>query len=124
MKRRIPWKIILAAAGLVLLVFLIMDLNQRLDMKNGLAEQVATVRIEATHVMETQVALVTQVAYAGSDDAVAQWALENGQVKEGETLIRLIPGEGSVPSQPPVVRESPIVVKNWQVWWELFFGNN
>ena len=125
MKRPSKWKYLVIAAGLILLVILVMDLNQRLDTMNRLNTQVATVRDEGTRVMQTQVALMTQVAYAGSDAAAEQWAYEDGRwVKPGETLIQMIPG-GSVPPTDslPSPAETKLEPQNWQVWWELFFGN-
>jgi hypothetical protein len=124
MKRPFQWKYLIAAVGLVLLVILVMDFNQRLDTMNHLDTQLATVRIEGTRVMQTQVALLTQVAYAGSDAAAEKWAYENGHwVKPGETLIQIIPGGGATPTVAPPVVVTPPEPKNWQVWWALFFGN-
>lgn len=125
MKRFINWKYLVIAAGLILLVILVMDLNQRLDTMNRLNTQVATVRAEGTLVMQTQVALMTQVAYAGSDAAAEEWAYEEGHwVKPNETLIQIIPGTSIAPvdSQPTAAETMP-ELQNWQIWWELFFGD-
>ena len=125
MKRSIKWQYLVVASGLILLVILVMDLNQRLDTMNRLNTQVATVRVEGTRVVQTQVALMTQVAYAGSDAAAEEWAYEDGHwVKPGETLIQILPGDGVAPtdSLQPAAEAAP-ELQNWQVWWELFFGN-
>ena len=125
MKRYIKWKYLVIAACLILLVILVMDLNQRLDTMNRLNTQVATVRAEGTRVIQTQVALMTQVAYAGSDAAAEEWAYEDGRwVKPDETLIQIIPGTCVAPTDSlPGSAEATPELQNWQVWWELFFGN-
>lgn len=124
MKHSFRWKTLIIASSLVLPVILVMDLNRRLDTMNQLSVQVATVRVEGTRVVETQVGLETQLAYVGSDDAVGKWALEQGQPKPDETLIRILPGENLTPTVTPTPEaDSTPEVKNWQVWWELFFGN-
>jgi cell division protein FtsB len=125
MKRPIKWKYLLGAAGLVLLVLMIMDLNQRLETMNSLNAQVRIVRAETTRVVQTHEALLGQVAYADSDAAVEEWAYEDGHwVKSGETLIQIIPGPGATPTVEPEVTKGPVAgIQNWQVWWELFFGN-
>jgi hypothetical protein len=123
MKHPFQWKYLIAAVGLVLLVILVMDFNQRLDSMNRLDTQLATVRVEGTRVMQTQVALMTEVAYAGSDAAAKEWAYQNGLRGPGETLIQIIPGGTAMPTAaPPAVVTTP-ELQNWQVWWELFFGN-
>ena len=123
MKRPFRWKYLFAAVGLVLLVILVMDFNQRLDTMNHLDTQLATVRVEGTRVMQTQVALTMQVAYAGSDAAAKEWAYKNGWKEPGGTLIQIIPGGSAIPTAtPPPVVTTP-ELQNWQVWWELFFGN-
>lgn len=123
MKRSPPWKQLAAAAGLILLVILVMDFNRRLDTLDRRAEQLATVRAEGTRVMQTQAALMTQLAYAGSDAAVEEWAYKEGRwVKPGETLIQILPGGAAAPTATPLPVEAADGPPNWQVWWELFFG--
>jgi hypothetical protein len=121
--KRINWKHVLTGIGLVLVVVLVIDLNQRLDTLNQQSAQLAAVRAEGTQVMKTQVALMTQVAYAGSDAAVEQWAYEDGRwVRQGESLVVPMPGGGVAPTPtPPPVTATP-EPQNWQVWLELFFG--
>lgn len=124
MKRRIQWKPIIIIVGVVILVFLVMDLNQRLDTKNRLTRQVATLRVEGTQVMMTQDALKIAVAYSTSDAAVVEYGYSVDMNQEGETLIQVIPGATQAVTPPPPSGE-PVVaqVTNWQVWLELFFGD-
>jgi cell division protein FtsB len=120
-----PWRSILVVAGLFLAMLLVMSFNQRMADYQRMRNQLATVRLEATAVMQTQVALVTQVGYASSTEAVEEWAYEDSRwVRPGETLIILVPvGEptpASPAAPPPVSTELP----NWRIWWELFFGDH
>ena len=124
MKRiKVNWRYILTGIGLVLVVILVIDFNQRLDTLNRQSMQLATVQAEGTQVVETQVALMTRVAYAGSDASVEEWAYTEGRwVRQGESLVQPMP-DGSAaptPTAPPVpVTPEP---ENWQIWLELFFG--
>jgi hypothetical protein len=121
--KRINWKYVLTGIGLVIVVVLVIELNQRLDTLNRQSTQLATVRAEGTQVMQTQVALMTQVAYAGSDAAVEKWAYEDGRwVRQGESLVVPMPDGSAAPTPtPPPVTATP-ELQNWQVWLELFFG--
>ncbi len=121
--KRINWKHVLTGAGLLLVVILVIDFNQRLDTLNRQSTQLATVQAEGTQVMQTQVALMTQVAYAGSDAAVERWAYVDGRwVRQGEFLVQPIPDGSAAPTPtPPPIPATP-EPQNWQVWLELFFG--
>ncbi len=104
------------------LVVLLMDFSRRMDELDRLSRQLEAMHQEATAVMETQVALMTQVAYSSSDQAVEQWAYEEGKwVRPGESLVAVVP-VGEVPSTPEPVASQNETQPNWRVWWELFFG--
>jgi len=51
--------------------------------------------------MQTQEALVTQVAYATSDQAVEQWAYRNKWVRVGEHPVQLEPSGSITPTPAP-----------------------
>jgi hypothetical protein len=101
-----------------------MDFNRRTQDLNRLTEQLDGVRAEGTVVMQTQVALVTQVAYATSDEAVEKWAYENGHwVRVGEHPVDIIAGGSVTPTPSPPLTPQVQDVPNWRTWWELFFGD-
>lgn len=118
------WRNILIALGLFIAVVLLVDFNRRMEELNSLTTKLAAVRAEGTTVMQTQAALVTQVAYATSDSAVEEWAYQNKWVRVGEHPVELVPA-GNVTATPepaPLAQtENP---PNWRIWWELFFGAN
>jgi len=118
------WRNILIVLGLIVAVVLLVDFNRRMEELNRLTTKLEAVRAEGTTVMQTQAALVTQVAYATSDQAVEEWAYENKWVRVGEHPVELVP-DGSVtptPEPPPVTQTENL--PNWRTWWELFFGVN
>jgi len=119
---KIKWRNILFIAGMFLLVVLLMDFSRRMDELDRLSRQLDAMQQEATAVMETQVALMTQVAYSSSDQAVEQWAYEEGKwVRPGESLVEVVPA-GEVTSTPEPTASQSETKPNWRVWWELFFG--
>jgi hypothetical protein len=122
MGMKFKWRNILIVLGLFIAVVLLIDFNRRMEELDRLSTKLESVRAEGTTVMQTQAALVTQVAYATSDGAVEQWAYQNKWVRVGEHPVELVPAGSvtSTPEPPPVTRtENP---PNWRIWWELFFG--
>ena len=121
---KFKWRNALIILGLFLAVVLLIDFNRRMQELDSLTAKLDSVRAEGTSVMQTQEALVTQVAYATSDQAVEQWAYQNKWVRVGEHLVQLEPsGNVTATSVPaPVTQTQPL--PNWQIWWKLFFGVN
>ena len=118
------WRNILVVFGLFLAVVLLIDFNRRMEELDSLTTNLKSVQAEGTTIMQTQDALVTQVAYATSDQAVEQWAYENKWVRVGEHVVELEPA-GTVTATPaPVPVTQTEVLPNWRIWWELFFGVN
>lgn len=116
-------KRIFVVAGLVLLFLLMVDLNSRLSDLYRLTRERDSMRTEIAELTSTAVTLQTQIAFATSDVAVEQWAREEGMmVRPGDQLIVPIAPEDATP-MPVVPTQVPqAVLKNWQVWWALFFG--
>ena len=112
------------ALGLLLAVVLLIDFNRRMEELDRLTAKLEAVHAEGTAVMQTQVALLAQVAYATSDEAVEQWAYENKWVRVGEHPVELVPA-GNATSTPNSLPATPVEnPPNWHIWWELFFGGN
>ncbi len=121
---KFKWRNILIILGLFIAVVLLIDFNRRMEELGRLTTKLESVRAEGTSIMQTQNALVTQVAYATSDNAVEQWAYENKWVRVGEHPVVLVPS-GSVTATPePQVVTQTESLPNWRIWWELFFGTN
>jgi hypothetical protein len=110
-------------AGVIILVLIMVELNSRLEELNRLNDQLDQVRIAATHSVETQVALQTQLAYASSTQAVEEWARTEGHyMKEGDQPVVPIGQPGSDPIVIATPTPMPTPMQNWQVWWGLFFS--
>lgn len=116
-------KRIFVVAGLVLLFFLMVDLNSRLNDLYRLTRERDSMRTEIANLTMTAVGLETQIAFATSEVAVENWAREEGVlVRPGDQLIVPIAPAGATPMPVVVQPPEPVKLKNWQVWWALFFG--
>ena len=110
-------------AGVIILVLIMVELNSRLEELNRLNDQLDQVRVVATNSVQTQVALQTQLAYAGSTQAVEEWARTEGHyMQEGDQPVVPIGQPGSNPIVIATATPIPTPMQNWQVWWGLFFS--
>ncbi len=117
-----PRRVIVFAAILVLMLMVI-DFNARLEELDLLRKHEAVVSAQATEVVQTQVALQTQVAYAGSDQAVQDWARGEGHyIQPGDQLVIPVGGPNTAPAPSQAPTPAPTPLPNWQIWWNLFFG--
>jgi cell division protein FtsB len=109
--------------GIFVLILMVIEFNARLEELNRLTGQREEVRAAATQAMQTQVALETQVAYAGSTAAVEEWARTEGHyIQEGDQSVVPVGQPGSQPLIVNTPTPTPTPMQNWQVWWELFFS--
>jgi len=112
-----------AMVGILVLVFVVLEFNRRLEELNMLNRQNQLVQMQATQAIQTQLALQTQVGYAESDAAVEEWARTDGHyIKDGDLPVVPLGQPGS----PPIEANTPVPIPtrpaNWHVWWDLFFG--
>ena len=114
---------VLVTIGIIILVFVVLEFNRRLEELQLLNDQAKLVRTQATQVMQTQVALQTNVAYANSTASVEEWARTDGHyIREGDLPIVPVGVPGSAPMEISTPVPLPTPMQNWEVWWELFFG--
>lgn len=114
---------VLVAIGILVLVFIVLEFNRRLEELNMLSAQSKLTQMQVTQAVQTQLALQTQVAYAGSDAAVEEWARTDGHyVQDGDLPVVPLGQPGSAPIEAGT--PTPILTQpaNWEVWWDLFFG--
>jgi len=115
------WKYALLVIGLVVLTLLVMDFNNRMAELRRLSDKREDVALEATGLMETQVHLETQIAYATSEAAVVKWAYEEGHmVREGENLVIPLEYPGFTPEVIVIPSATPEPESNLQIWFSLF----
>ncbi len=122
MKRlRFSWRYALIIAGAVLVTYLVMDFNSRMADLQRLSSRRDEVAVQATQKVSTQVALQTQIAYATSEAAVAEWAYQEGQmIRPGDVAIVPMPAAASTSQAVPLAPVERVRVDNWQVWLWLF----
>jgi hypothetical protein len=110
--------------GIFILILLVIEFNSRLEELNRLNDQREEMRTVATQAMLTQIALQTQVAFAGSTAAVEEWARREGHyVQEGDQPVVPIGQPGSEPVVVSTPLSAPTPMQNWEAWWKLFFDN-
>jgi cell division protein FtsB len=111
------------AVAAVILFFLVLDLNNRLNELSRLSEQENKALTVVAELQTTLVFLETQVAFANSEGAVEQWAYNEGHMaRPGEKLIIPLSPAGTTPQ--PIFESIPIPtqVPNWQIWLALLSG--
>ena len=114
---------VVVMAGIVMLVFVVLDFNRRLEELNLLNKQNELVHAQATQAIQTRVALQDQVTYASSSAAVEEWARTDGHyIQDGDLPVVPIGEPGSPPIEATTPVPPPTPMANWKVWWTLFFG--
>lgn len=115
---------VLVMIGILALVFIVLEFNRRLEELNMLNGQNQAIQTQATQAVQTQSALQTQVAYAGSDAAVEEWARTDGHyIQDGDLPVVPVGQAGAAPIEANPPTPVPTQPANWEVWWNLFFGN-
>jgi hypothetical protein len=110
--------------GILVLVFIVLEFNRRLEELNLLNSQKQLVQMQATQAIQTQLALQTQVGYAGSNAAVEEWARTDGHyIKDGDLPVVPLGQPGAPPIEAGTPTPVPTQPTHWQVWWDLFFGD-
>ena len=111
-------------AGILFLILVIIDFNNRLESLNRLQKQDGVLQAQVTQGMQTHAALEVQATYAASDQAVQDWAREEGRYAQpGDQSVIPVGKDGGAPVQEFEPTPSPTPMPNWQIWWNLFFGS-
>ena len=126
--KKINWtdKRLIAVVAIVLLIFLMMGLNNRLINMNRLSKQENILKTRIAGLESTKLAVAEQVAYATSEVALEEWAREsNHLIEAGDQAIILKASEGTqatpVPHDftPETHKTSP-----FETWKLLLFGED
>ncbi len=107
----------------VVLLFLVMDLNARLNELSRLTTQRDDAAAIVANLESTLQVLETKQAYAGSEGAVEEWAYNEGHmVRPGEQLVIPISPPGT--TVEPVFFPTPTIepIQNWEIWLALILG--
>ncbi|MGD8403011.1 MAG: hypothetical protein PVJ21_05085 [Anaerolineales bacterium] len=124
MKRiHIDWRRVALIAGVLFLVVVIVDFNSRLEELDRLNRQAEITRAEATQAALTKVAYETLVENATSEQVVEGEARSNaGLIQEGDHPVVILGDEGEPMLKNPEPTQIPTKKPNWQLWWDLYFG--
>lgn len=114
---------VLVLIGILALVFVVLEFNRRLEELNMLNRQNQMIQTQATQAIQTQLALQTQVAYAGSNAAVEEWARTDGHyIQDGDLPVVPVGQPGAPLPEVSTPTPAPTQPSNREVWWNLFFG--
>jgi len=120
---RIDWRRVAIIAGVLFLVVVIVDFNSRLEELDRLNRRAEITRLEATQAAWTQIALNTKIAHAESDQIVEEQARSEGHmIQEGDKPVTVLGDEGATLPESPEPTPISTPKPNWQLWWDLFFG--
>jgi cell division protein FtsB len=119
----LSWKQLAALAGIIVLFFLLMDLNNRMTDLARLNNQQARMNTEVGNLQQTEQALSTSMVFSTSDAAAIEYARIHGLVQDGEKLV--VPLSAGTPEPLQYVEPEQTVqpISNLEIWWALFFGS-
>jgi len=113
--------IVLAAVGGILLLG---DLNRRMADARRLERDAVVLQTETTALETQQADLLADLAGAGSDAQIEEWARNQARmVRDGERLVIPLPAAGAVTPTPQAAPPRPGLPGSVQVWWALLFGS-
>ena len=119
----INWKQLAVMGAFVVLFFLLMDFNGRINELNRLNTELSKMETQVSANKATESKLQEQILYVTSDAAVNEYARNNGLVREGEKLIVPLGNSTPVPHQILQTTPTPVKISSRQIWWALFFGD-
>jgi len=122
-KLKTIWKRWIFIILIVVLFLMVMGLNSRLAEYFQLTGQRNQMTDRIENLESTQAALETQIAYAESDKAVEEWARTyERMIQSGDQIIIPLSPQEVTPEINYLETPTPSQEENWQIWWELFFG--
>ncbi|MCK9246038.1 MAG: septum formation initiator family protein [Anaerolineaceae bacterium] len=125
--RKVNWadRRLITVVVIVILVFLMMDFNNRMTTMIRLSNEEAALQTRIANLKATQVKLEDQIAYATSEVALEEWAREsNRMIQAGDhPIILLQPGDYK-PQATPTPQPEVSTLDNLDIWKELLFGTS
>ncbi len=113
----------LAVLGLIILAYLLLDMNNRVETYLRLSAERDVIATQVAVLKTTEQALQTQISFANSDAAVEKWAREEAfMARPGDHPIIMIPDKNYTPQPTPQAIATKEVLQNWQVWAAVFFN--
>jgi len=116
---------IIIVIAIILVVLLMMDFNNRMVLLLRLNEERDVLSTQVTNLELTRISFEDKVRYATSDFALEEWAREEaGMIEEGDIPIIVIAPVDETPIPTPIVISTQQPIARWQIWQELFFGED
>lgn len=117
-------KRLLLVVVLAVLVFMMMDFNNRMTVMLQLDRQEHQLQTQKVELQQTKVKIESDIVYANSERALEEWAREEARlINDGDTPIVLLAG-GSLPAtSTPEAQTNKSALNTWEVWRELIFGS-
>ena len=125
--KKINWvdRRLITIVVIVILVFLMMDFNNRMSTMIRLNNEEAGLQTRIAELEATQVKLKDQIAYATSELALEEWAREsNRMIKEGDHPIILLQPGNYIPQPTPTLQAEIKNRSRLDIWKELLFGDS
>jgi cell division protein FtsB len=111
-------KRIATALGVVLLLVLVVDFNSRMVHLLELRGEMEVEQSRLDELLAEEEALKLEIAYAESDEAIAEWAREqNWMGHEGDIVVVPIPDGSYVVEEEIPEAEPQEFLSNWEAWW-------
>ena len=121
------WKRIVKIGGIILLLVMVMNLNSRMVHMYRLQGEMEAEYARVLELGAAEAELDEKIAYASSDDIVAQWAREqNWMQQDGDFVIALIPTGDQPPEEMTELFQAEPDGNNWEAWklWLSFRERN
>jgi hypothetical protein len=114
------WVVMILIAGLLI----IGDLNRRMGDARRLEHDAVILEGQVAAKSTEQAVLLTKVAGATSEEAIAEWAHADAKlVRDGEVLVVPLAPLDLTPAPEPSGSVYPEQPSKLQVWWALLFGD-
>ncbi|HOA21211.1 MAG TPA: septum formation initiator family protein [Anaerolineaceae bacterium] len=110
--------------AIVVLVFLMMDFNNRMVRSLQLEKQEQLLISRVAALEQTKQQLQADIAYANSDRAVEEWAREEAKlINEGDVPIVLQPQSAAAAAPTPTPLAEVKALSRLEIWKQLFWGD-
>jgi cell division protein FtsB len=107
----------------IVVVYLVMDFGRQVMASHRQRADLKGLQARLDAIFGEQRELENKVRYAYSEQAVDDWAREQGMVKENEVAVTILADDQA--PEPPVretPRTAPASIPARRVWWDLFFA--
>ena len=124
--KQIKWadRRVFLVIAIVILVFLMMDFNNRMVRSLKLEKQEQQLISRVAALEQTKQQLLADIAYANSDRAVEEWAREEAKlINEGDIPIVVRPQTGAAAAATPAPPAETEALSHLEIWKQLFWGD-